>query len=65
MDVKTVGEAGLTGWRDRLAQRAAPAVAQRTPLRQDQVRAAIGLAFLALAVVYLARAAAQLTRRPS
>jgi hypothetical protein len=63
MDVKTVGEAGLTGWRQAVADRAAPAVARRTPLRQDQVRALIGGAFLALAVAYIARAALQLRRR--
>jgi hypothetical protein len=62
MNVKTVGEAGLTGWREAVARRGAPALSRRTPLRHDQARALIGLAFLALAVAYVGRAFAQLAR---
>ena len=38
-------------------------VSQRTPLSEDQVRAAIGAAFLVLAVIYVARAIADLVRQ--
>jgi hypothetical protein len=62
MNVKTVGEAGLTGWREPVASRGARVLSRRTSLRHDQARALIGLGFLALAVAYVGRAIVQLAR---
>jgi hypothetical protein len=50
-----LGRAGLQGWRGKVADVAGPAVAQRTPLSEDQVRAGIGLAFFVLAVLYIGK----------
>jgi hypothetical protein len=57
------GQAGLQGWREKLADGVAEPVSDRTPLSEDQVRAAIGAAFLVLAVIYVARAIADLVRQ--
>jgi len=57
------GQAGLQGWREKLADGVAEPVSQRTPLSEDQVRAAIGAAFFVLAVIYLTRAIAELVRQ--
>ena len=57
------GQAGLQGWRGKLADGVAEPVAERTPLSEDQVRAAIGAAFFVLAVLYVARAIAELVRQ--
>ncbi|MDP5181760.1 hypothetical protein QOZ88_03850 [Blastococcus sp. BMG 814] len=56
MDAVTFGKAGLKGWRARVADAVAGPVAQRTPVSDDQVRAAIGALFLALSVMYVAKA---------
>ena len=51
-----LGHAGVaSGWRKRLADRAAPPLARRTPLASHHVRAAIGLLFVGLAAGYLLR----------
>jgi hypothetical protein len=50
MKVKDVGNAALVGWREKAAE----PVARRAPLRDDYVRAAIGLLFLALTLRHLA-----------
>ncbi|MGY1915343.1 hypothetical protein [Blastococcus sp. SYSU DS0973] len=60
MDAVTLGKAGLKGWRARVADAVAGPVAQRTPITDDQVRAAIGALFLALSVMYVAKAAKDL-----
>jgi hypothetical protein len=44
-----------SGWRAKVADRAAPPVAARTPASQDAVRAAIGFVFLALTLLQLAQ----------
>jgi hypothetical protein len=44
-----------SGWRAKVADRAAPAMAKRTPASQDAARAALGLAFLAISLIHLAR----------
>lgn len=62
MDVVTLGTAGLRGWRATLADAVAPAVARRSPLSEDQVRAAFGALFLALGVRYVVSALADLLR---
>ncbi len=58
-----LGEAGLQGWRGRVADRVAPAVSRRTSFDVDQVRSAIGGLFLGLAVLYLMKASRDLARR--
>jgi hypothetical protein len=50
-----LGRAGLQGWRAKVADTAGPLLARRTPLSEDQVKAAIGAVFFVLAVVYVAQ----------
>ncbi len=63
MDAGHLGEAGLQGWRARVADRVAPAVSRGTSFDVDQVRRAIGAVFLGLSVLYLVKALRDLTRR--
>jgi hypothetical protein len=54
--LKDLGHAATeSGWRAKVAERAAPVVAKRTPASQDAARAAVGLAFLAISLIHLAR----------
>ena len=48
-----LGQAGLQGWREKLADGISGPVADRSPLDEDQVRAVIGAAFFVLSVVYV------------
>jgi hypothetical protein len=48
-----VGRAGLAGWRETVANKAAPPVAARTPIDEDSVRAAIGALFFVLSLIYV------------
>jgi hypothetical protein len=48
------GQAGLQGWREKVADGLAEPVSKRTPLDEDQVRALIGGAFFLLALIYVA-----------
>ena len=50
-----VGQAGLQGWREKLADGVAEPVSNRTPLQEDQVRALIGGVFFVLSVVYIVK----------
>jgi len=59
MKVKDVGDAALVGWREK----AAGPVARTAPLRDEYVRAALGLLFLALSIRHLAETARRLRRR--
>jgi len=59
MKVEEVGHAALSGWTERVAE----AVARRAPVRDDTVRAAFGLIFLALSLRYLVNTARQLAAR--
>lgn len=54
MDALAAGKAGLQGWRAKVGDAVAGPVAQRSPLTDDQVRAAIGGLFFVLSVVYVA-----------
>jgi hypothetical protein len=58
-----LGTVGLRGWRTKVADTLAPPIAGRLPVSEDQVRAAIGALFLALAVKYVVEAVADLSRR--
>ena len=53
MDALDVGKAGLQGWRAKVADAVAEPVASRSPLTDEQVRAAIGGLFFVLSVVYV------------
>ncbi len=53
MDPVSFGKAGLQGWRLKLADSVAQPVAQRSPLNEDQVRAAVGAVFFVLSLVYV------------
>jgi hypothetical protein len=50
------GQAGLQGWREKLADGVAPPVSKRTPLDEDQIRAIIGATFFVLSVIYIVNA---------
>ena len=54
-DMTQVGQAGLQGWRAKAGDLAAPALARRTPLGEDQARALIGALFFVLAVTYVVK----------
>jgi hypothetical protein len=51
-----MGQAGLQGWREKVANGVAGPVSERSPLSEDQVRALIGGAFFVLSVVYIVQA---------
>jgi hypothetical protein len=48
-----LGQAGLVGWRGKIADGVAPAAAQRSRLSEDQARALVGAAFFALSAYYV------------
>jgi hypothetical protein len=48
-------EAGLIGWRERLAQKVEKPVSKRTPLNGRQIRAILGALFVINAALYLGR----------
>jgi hypothetical protein len=48
-----MGQAGLQGWREKVADAVSEPVAKRAPLDEDQVRAFIGGAFFVLSVMYV------------
>lgn len=48
-----MGKAGLQGWRVKAADAVAGPVSKRSPLSDDQVRAAVGALFFALSVTYV------------
>jgi hypothetical protein len=58
-----VGQAGLQGWREKVADGVAAPVSNRTPLDEDQVRALIGGVFFVLSVVYIIQAVKAATGR--
>ncbi len=55
MDAVRAGQAGLQGWRAKVGDAVAGPVAQRSPLTDEQVRAAVGGVFFVLSVVYVAQ----------
>ena len=61
-DLKQFGQAGLKGWRAKVGDAVAPPVAKRSPLGEDDVRAAVGAVFFVLAAVYVIRTAATVVR---
>ena len=57
-----IGQAGLASWRGAIADRVAPPASSKTPLSEDQVRAAIGAAFFALATFYVVSSAVRMIK---
>jgi hypothetical protein len=53
--VTELGQTGLQGWREKVADGIAQPVANRAPLEEGQVRAVIGAAFFVLSVIYVAK----------
>jgi hypothetical protein len=61
---RELGHAGAAkGWRKQVADRVAPAVAERTRFDRDDVRAAVGAAFFAASVLYVLQTVRELRRR--
>ena len=50
-----LGTAGLQGWREKVGDRVAGPVSDKTPLDEEQVRAAIGALFFVLSVLYVVK----------
>jgi hypothetical protein len=53
MDAVKVGQAGLSGWREKVADGVAAPFEDHTPAEPDQVRAVVGALFFVLSVVYV------------
>jgi hypothetical protein len=58
-----LGQTGLQGWREKVANGISRPVATRAPVEEDQVRAVIGAAFFVLAVIYVVRTISAATRQ--
>lgn len=63
MDRVELGQAGLAGWRRKVGDAVAGPVASHSALSTDQVRAAVGALFFALALVYVTGTVRRLIRR--
>jgi hypothetical protein len=50
-----IATAGLQGWRRKVGDGLAGPVSRRTPLEDEQVRAAVGGLFFVLAVLYVVK----------
>jgi hypothetical protein len=57
-----LGQAGLQGWREKVADGIAEPVARRAPLDSEHVRALLGAIFFALSVLYVVKTIAAATR---
>jgi hypothetical protein len=61
--VTQLGQTGLQGWREKVADGISQPVAKRAPLEEDQVRAAVGAAFFVLAVIYVVKTISAATKQ--
>jgi hypothetical protein len=61
--VTDLGQTGLQGWREKVADGISQPVAKRAPLEEDQVRAVIGAAFFILSLLYIAKTISAATRQ--
>lgn len=52
---RQLGQAGLQGWRAKVADSVAAPVARRAPIEEEQVRALIGGLFFGLSVMYVVK----------
>jgi hypothetical protein len=57
-----LGQTGLQGWREKMADGIAEPVARRAPLDSEQVRAVLGAVFFVLSVVYVVKTLTAATR---
>ena len=57
-----LGQTGLQGWREKVADGIAEPVAQRVPLNAEQVRATLGALFFVLSVIYIVQTVRAATR---
>ena len=57
-----LGQTGLQGWREKVADGIAEPVAERVPLSAEQVRAALGALFFVLSVIYVVKTVSAATR---
>jgi len=62
MNIRALGQSGLTGWRRKAAQPVARAVARRSSMNESQILAIIGGAFLALSLIGFVRTAMSTVR---
>ena len=58
-----LGQAGLQGWREKVADRVSQPVADKGPIEEEHVRAVIGAAFFVLSVLYIVKTISEATRR--
>ena len=58
-----IGQAGLQGWREKVGDNIAPPLAKRTPLEEDQIRAAVGVLFFVLSVMYVVKTVTDASKR--
>jgi len=61
--VTELGQTGLQGWREKVADGISRPVAHRAPLEEDQVRAVVGAAFFVLSVIYVVKTISAATRQ--
>jgi hypothetical protein len=57
-----LGNAGLVGWRAKVAEHVAPAAAKRGPLSEDQARSIVGALFFALSAYYVISTFVRMTK---
>ncbi len=57
-----LGQTGLQGWREKVADGIAEPVAQRAPVEAEHVRAALGALFFVLSVLYVIKTVSAATR---
>jgi hypothetical protein len=62
MDAIKVGQQGLVGWREKVADGAAKPFEERTKFEPDQVRAVVGALFFVLSVYYVVSTATRIAR---
>ena len=58
-----IGHAGLTGWRQTLADKVAPPAARRGPITEDQVQAVLGATFYVLSLWYVVSTTAKIVKQ--
>ena len=58
-----LGHHALPSWRGAIADRVAPPAAKRMPFSEDQVRGALGAAFLAISTFYVVSSPIRMIRR--
>ena len=57
-----IGQQALPSWRGAIADKVAPPAAKRTPMSEDQVRAVLGAAFLAISTFYVVSSIVRMIR---